>query len=82
MTRFLVTEAAYRICTSCPAVALLPTRLRRPHVAVDKSGRDTDWQRFEKATGASEASGDEMVQEALEAAVVCVRCGGRWARTM
>ncbi|RXK38303.1 hypothetical protein M231_04476 [Tremella mesenterica] len=80
VTRFLITQPNYRICLSCPAIALLPDRLIRTPIAIDERGKERDWKRFR--TPIDRTRGDWLVQEVLEAAVVCVRCGGRWARTM
>ena len=80
ITHFLITDPTYRVCTTCPSVSLLPTRHRTPPIPVTDDGEDRDWKRF--ATEISRDQGDWMVQTALEAAVGCVMCGGRWMRTM
>jgi hypothetical protein len=73
-------------------VALLPDKHREPPLSVDDQGVDHDWKRFEKREAQVEAANDgvgdrnhvegadELVQRVLEAAVVCVVCGGRWMR--
>jgi general transcription factor 3C protein 4 len=70
----------YRVCTTCPAVSLIPERHLTPPIPVSPDGADRDWERFADPAVAHE--GDKLVQEALEAAVACVMCGGRWMRSM
>jgi hypothetical protein len=77
ITGFLITSPRYRTCTTCPAIALLPSRISdSPPIAVDPSGQDKDYKRFLRPV----AVGEEVVQEVLESCSACIMCGGRWAR--
>jgi len=68
------------VCYTCPAVSLLPTRHRIQPIQVTVEGEDRDWERF--APEISRDQVDWMVQNLLEAAVGCIKCGGRWMRAM
>ncbi|KAK8864379.1 hypothetical protein IAR55_001627 [Kwoniella newhampshirensis] len=84
ITRLLITHPHYRVCSVCPAISLLPRRHVATPIPVDREGRDHDWQRF---SGSEQSEGDAIredwiVQMALESAVACVICGGRWMRAV
>lgn len=87
VTRLLITHPKYRVCSICPAISLLPPSIVSLPIAVDESGRDTDHTRFEKkmtgkGRGGKTEAGIGLAEELLEAAVVCLRCGGRWVRVV
>lgn len=81
ITQLLITTPTYRVCTTCPVVSLIPQRHLTPPIPVSSDGADRDWERFgDSAVVVHE--GETLVQQALEAAVACVMCGGRWMRSM
>lgn len=75
VTRLLIAQPNYRVCSSCPAVSLIPTSSAEPPIPVAEDGSDTDYLRV---AGKAESGG--MAEQMLEAAVVCLLCGGRWVR--
>ena len=81
ITHSVITTSTYRVCSTCPAIALFPTRYVAVPVPVTDEGDDRDHQRFDRVAGEGDGAG-RLVDEALEAAVVCVMCGGRWVRAM
>jgi hypothetical protein len=56
-------------------VSLIPTSSAEPPIPVAEDGTDTDYLRV---AGKAESGG--MTEQMLEAAVVCLLCGGRWVR--
>ena len=77
MTNLLITTSSYRVCNTCPAISLFPAKFASQLLPVTLQGETIDWQRF---VGTEENR--EMVETLLEAAIVCVLCGGRWVRSM
>ncbi|WVQ99399.1 hypothetical protein IAU59_006532 [Kwoniella sp. CBS 9459] len=47
ITHLLITHPHYRVCSTCPAVSLLPRKISQPPIVVDNQGVDHDFQRFE-----------------------------------
>ncbi|WVF71458.1 hypothetical protein IAT40_006262 [Kwoniella sp. CBS 6097] len=91
ITHLLITHPHYRVCSTCPAISLLPRKILQPPIAVDSQGVDHDHQRFEpqphisSTSNSSRGSGegeDIIVQKALEGATCCITCGGRWQRAV
>ncbi|WVW83875.1 hypothetical protein I302_105897 [Kwoniella bestiolae CBS 10118] len=78
-THLLITHPHYRVCSTCPAISLLPKRHLSTPIPVDDQGRDHDYQRFIPSQRAEE---DSLIQVALEAAIACLNCGGRWQRAV
>lgn len=78
ITGSLITTPEYRTCTTCPAISLLPSRIRSPQIAVDEEGLDKDHERFKRPI----PKGQEIVQQVLESCQSCILCGGRWIRAI
>lgn len=76
MTNILITTSTYRVCNTCPGISLFPRRQLAVPIPVSSHGDSLDWQRFKGSRSG------EMVEQLLEAATVCVMCGGRWVRSM
>ncbi|WWC94150.1 hypothetical protein V866_000989 [Kwoniella sp. B9012] len=81
ITHLLITHPHYRVCSTCPAISLLPKRHLSIPIPVDEQGKDHDYQRFipSPSTAVEE---DSLIQIALEAAIACLNCGGRWQRAV
>ncbi|WRT66351.1 uncharacterized protein IL334_003306 [Kwoniella shivajii] len=78
ITHLLITHPHYRVCSTCPAISLLPQRHLQTPISVDREGKDQDWARFVPIEGGE----DSLIQVALEAAIGCPSCGGRWQRAV
>lgn len=86
VTRLLITNPDYRVCSCCPAVSLMPPSCTSPPIPVNETGQDLDYTRSASrlVDPAVPANGDSprlgLVNMLLEEAVVCLHCGGRWVR--
>jgi len=80
LTQILITNPSYRLCSTCSAVALLPSRHLRPPRTVADNRVETESSRFAQLI--DPGRGDWMAQTVLEAAVCCPICGGRWMRAV
>ncbi|WWC89352.1 uncharacterized protein L201_004274 [Kwoniella dendrophila CBS 6074] len=82
ITHLLVTHPHYRVCSTCPAISLLPKKHLSVPIVVDDQGKDHDYRRFQVNPEHSEENEDKLIQVALESAVCCLNCGGRWQRAV
>lgn len=86
VTGYLLLTANYRVCSVCPAASLMPARYAGAPISVAADGKTRDDARLARPalTADREARKEEgwVVEEALEAAVVCLLCAGRWVRAM
>ncbi|KAL1405531.1 hypothetical protein Q8F55_009169 [Vanrija albida] len=74
VTHFPITTPEYRLCPVCPAVSLIPrSQTGGGGEAAVANGA---------GAGPGADAGDAVVQLALEAAVHCVMCGGRWSTAL
>ncbi|KAK4686225.1 general transcription factor 3C polypeptide 4, partial [Tremellales sp. Uapishka_1] len=78
ITRSLITTSNYRVCTTCPCISLIPRKYGRLPIAVTEEGVEGDYKRFELKKNAETG----VLETVLEAAKVCVMCGGRWMRVV
>lgn len=78
ITGVLITDPAYRTCTTCPAISLMPSKISGPPIAVEDSGLDKDHERFARPA----KMGEELVQHVLDSCPSCIICGGRWIRAI
>jgi hypothetical protein len=78
LTQILITFPTYRICTTCPAVSLLPLPYKTTPIPVSPDGKAQDQTRFDD----EHSSKYDMVERVLRCAQVCAMCGGRWMRAV